>query len=163
MMRKAPILLLTSLLIAVMPVALLSQQFPLRFEAPRSNSFGGYRFGSNFLYPNHVEVADVNEDGLLDILTDTSYRLANADGVFGPEIRNNVEGTGLATGELNGDENIDFVISSDECVFYYRGDGLGGFEQITLASLGEPTTGVVLSDLDQDGHQDIVVLHAGRR
>ncbi len=74
-------------------------------------------------------------------------------------------GMGLATGDVDGDLDIDLIVTNfdDESNTLYRNDGGGLFTDATvMAGLEGPSRlpvgfGVVLDDLDNDGDLDLVV------
>jgi hypothetical protein len=74
-------------------------------------------------------------------------------------------GMGLATGDVDGDLDLDVIKTNfdDESDTLYRNDGGGLFTDVTVAAgLEAPTRlpvgfGVVLDDLDDDGDLDLVV------
>ena len=120
--------------------------------------------------PSSDVVADVNKDGILDVLTtdvsdDTvSLLLGIGDGTFAPRV---VFAAGdapdsLAVGDLDKDGNLDFVtanLNSDDVTVYF-GDGAGGFgDRIDIAVGDRPgftNNAVAIADLDKDGNLDII-------
>jgi len=96
-----------------------------------------------------VEVADIDNNGLLDIVVTNPTRdnistfLGNGDGTFGAEIRTTVGGIGafptdLAIADFDGDGNADVVTSNAQ-------------------SGNDRPQSVVAGDFDRDGRMDVAV------
>ena len=96
--------------------------------------------------PYYVVVADVNGDGLPDLLTannggdNVSVRLANGSGGFDAATSVSV-GTGpymLSVGDVNGDGKLDLVTANtgSDNVSVMLGDGSGGFTAATNSPFG---------------------------
>jgi len=113
-----------------------------------------------------VEVADLNEDGHLDVVTanDAGVQVSLGDGAGSLAAPVNWATGGsaplsLASGDVNGDRHRDIVVTLDshDGVAVMLGDGAGGFS--TRANFGvngaTPHT-VRLADIDDDGDLDIV-------
>jgi Abnormal spindle-like microcephaly-assoc'd, ASPM-SPD-2-Hydin/FG-GAP-like repeat len=122
-------------------------------------------------YPQYVSVADLNEDGNLDIVavtTDdnflsTAYTfLGDGKGDFEAKqtIPLNTLANGLAVGDLNGDGFPDMVVAeccgqSYAALFTGNGDGTFGNET-TLPVAPAPTT-ALLADLTGDNKLDLLL------
>ena len=107
---------------------------------------------------DQLYLADVNNDGALDLLADGLYLNTN-DGTGGMSLvagnpASFVSGWGYrAFGDLTGDGKLDCVVEAT----VYVGDGAGGFAASTTA----PGTLVaamatVIADMDGDGHADLL-------
>ena len=116
---------------------------------------------------------DVNNDGFLDIVTpnfgsnDLGVMLNEGDGTFDVLA---AQPLGVSTSpssgklsDLNGDGNIDVILSSGNFVWFQLGDGTGQFGAPTVLSSippqkGKPDYGgeVLTEDVDLDGDIDIV-------
>jgi probable HAF family extracellular repeat protein len=67
---------------------------------------------------------------------------------------------GVATGDFNGDGNIDFaVVNQDNTVGVRLGDGKGGFGSLHTYSVNEGTflSAIAVGDFNEDGKLDLVV------
>src|ERR1019366_4342659 len=108
-----------------------------------------------------IYLRDVNNDGKLDLITDSGVALGKGDGSFGSLIRFPyvpVLGCGvcqsIAVGDFNGDGKID-VLYSQNGVHVLLGDGTGHFtEKIAYSPQGLPVLAV--GDLNGDGKLDFV-------
>jgi len=137
--------------------------------ADRSRGFG---FG--------VRAADLDGDGDLDLYiandSDANYFYRNeGDGTFkevglwtGAAFDANgaaQAGMGVAVGDVDGDLNLDIVVTNfaEDFSTLYRGLGNGFFEDMSPeAGVGEPTFsslswGALLADLDNDGDLDLTI------
>jgi hypothetical protein len=121
---------------------------------------------SNALYsrsPRGAVLADLNRDGNLDMAvcaSDTSVHvlLGHGDGTFGSPI---ATGAGnvvrcLSVGDMNEDQIPDLVAGQEFGGFsILLGDGTGHFAVHRNLGWG-PSTQVVLSDINGDGHLDVL-------
>ncbi len=116
-----------------------------------------------------IEIIDINEDGIVDLVVmnwdsdDISLLLGNGDGTFQAAVNigaSNGSQT-MAMTDLNGDTYPDIVFGE-----YFRdkvavrlGNGDGTFQDYTSRryASGEVPGYLVLSDLNSDGHADLVV------
>ncbi len=130
--------------------------------------------------PDQLEVADLNNDGILDLLfvisgyfiTEDNPQgfedffgitalLGNGDGTFQAEqnrSRNSKLNTEMVLGDLNVDGNIDIAIldiSSGEVELFF-GNGNGTFSRGPKFSPGHDPISIVISDLNVDGAPDLV-------
>jgi FG-GAP-like repeat len=136
-----------------------------------------------------LAVGDVNHDGHPDLVINGTF--AGRDAPNGPDVylgdgrggwtasstglkSLKVAAPGLALGDLDGDGNLDLIaggnvtgeLKSGYGLFWFRGDGKGGWQLVQESGL--PTQGlsipysVVLMDLDRDGVPEIISLHGGK-
>lgn len=128
-----------------------------------------YPFG---VRPSAQSTTDINNDGQLDVLAvdlggTVSYRLGNADGTFGPEVK--IQPPGLTSrglfavvaADFDGDHNVDLAVGYLDCrILFLQGDGHGSFK--VLNETGQPipfayeARAMVAADLDKDGDMDLV-------
>ncbi len=132
------------------------------FEAPSI-----VRFGGNGAYNHQIELADVNADGMLDILSANSevvglsVALGNGDGTFAAGADFDLLGRGpvsIQVGDLDGDNHLDVVTSNstsnDLSIVFGNGDGT--FRAGHRIPVGRVPYNVRLADLNGDGSLDVV-------
>ena len=122
-------------------------------------------------FPNDIVIADFNKDGNLDLgiaNTEVSFLtvlLGNGKGQFqqapkSPFIVNAKPHThGIATGDFNGDGNLDLATDSwgVNSVLVIFGDGKGNFgEQMSYKVGKRPYQRLRVADVNKDGRPDIV-------
>ena len=129
------------------------------------------------LAPDLVDgvAADVNGDGLVDILAASEFdgeaflSVFLYDGVgFRPFENTNLPlGAGTPTaitlGNFDGDANLDVAISDEASgtVRLLAGDGAGGFTSLDTITVGGSPLDVAAGDLDGDGLDDLAVVLGG--
>jgi hypothetical protein len=117
--------------------------------------------------PTSVAVADVNGDGIPDIITansgdnTVSVLLGNGDGTFQPQQTFPV-GTGptsVAVADLNGDGRPDIITgnSGSGSVSVLPGNGDGTFQPQQTFPVGTGLTSVAVADVNGDGKPDLIV------
>lgn len=128
-----------------------------------------------------LQLADINEDGKLDIITTNNRQntfatlIGNGRGGFsqGPTATF-LAGEGryaFAFGDLDGDGHLDVAIVSGGAgelagpgrLVVLRGDGKGAFKSSGETALPQSPRYVTLGDLDGDGRTDIVITHGGNQ
>lgn len=134
------------------------------FSAPTEFALGGE--------PYEVVTADVNGDGVTDIITanyinnSVSVLKGKVDGTFYAVTKASV-GTGLvslATGDVNNDGKLDIVTANydGKSVSVLTGNGTGLFGVAPTLSLGVDVNpnAIALGDMNKDGKLDIVTANA---
>jgi hypothetical protein len=126
---------------------------------------------------HRVDLADVNEDGRLDLVVANNVNgaevhLQNADGSWQmapdplPTLRGGAQAVALA--DLDGDSHVDLLVGGSLTdgigfsygVFVLRGDGKGNFTQVAsgFPENGQDLTwGFAVADLNADKRPDVVV------
>ncbi|MEV7611908.1 FG-GAP-like repeat-containing protein [Streptomyces sp. NPDC089799] len=132
------------------------------------------RFGLNGgTGPQGIGASDLNGDGHLDLVTSNnssgtlSVLLGDGDGGFGTA--SSVSAgmtfpTKLKLADVNEDGKQDAVIVAPGTpgrIAVLLGDGAGGFGTANLLSAGSNLTSASVSDMNGDGHVDLVVTSAG--
>jgi hypothetical protein len=125
--------------------------------------------------------ADVNGDGVADIIDTTNIdapgesnpqepifiTLARADGSF-LERKQLVQPRRVAfplsvhAADLDGDGHLDLVVSDLQSprLYFYRGDGAGGFAEGVPIDAGSPVNAFAIADVNRDGHLDLVTANS---
>jgi uncharacterized protein (TIGR03437 family) len=120
--------------------------------------------------PGAIVVGDFNRDGRPDIavanrvasIGGVNILLGDGNGGFQPARAIVVGGTpwAIATGDFNGDKNLDLVVASRDAnnINILLGDGNGGFARAGPTYTTDPApSAVVTADFNQDGQLDIAV------
>jgi hypothetical protein len=130
-------------------------------------------------HPNDVQMADINGDGLPDLIVadDTgqvTYLIQNAasPGTFLPGVSLPITNRGIsvAVGDLNGDGLPDLAVTSFDAngdfglvTIYFQNPGAPGTflsTPTTIVALGEPAQ-IRIADMNQDGSKDLVIACQG--
>ena len=144
-----------------------------------SGSGGGVSVGgSGGVFPDSVAVADLNGDGIPDVVVAnqcSSYKdqkcsaqgvlgvlLGNADGSFQPAVVYNSGGAGavsVAIGDLNGDGMPDIAVVNGSGVAILSGNGDGTFQTaVNYGSSGYAS--VAVADVNGNGKPYLIVANA---
>ena len=139
-----------------------------------NGSFGAERQFEVGQYPTSVHVADVNQDGRVDLITlnqysdDVSVLLGVGDGVnrtFATEQRFNVGSypQDLQIEDFNSDGTLDLVTANyfSKEVSVLLGDGQGTFEAGRQFAVGAYPQTVQLVDVNGDGRLDVFTANPG--
>ncbi|MBT1699033.1 VCBS repeat-containing protein [Fulvivirgaceae bacterium PWU4] len=108
-----------------------------------------------------IDVADLNNDGAMDIHTSSTYIMNNGTGTFTtPVALINPPGEEMTTGDVNNDGNLDLV-QTDYNAHYpntriYLGDGTGTFTMLAKFETYIYALGLQVLDVNNDGKMDIV-------
>src|SRR5271170_3639957 len=119
--------------------------------------------------PDAVVVADLNNDGKLDIVTANfnsgtiSVLLGNGNGTFKTQVTYPV-GNGpdsVAVADFNGDGIPDLVVANEHSgtVSILLGNGNGTFQKAITYNAGVYPSSVAVGDFNGDTHADIVVVN----
>lgn len=132
-------------------------------------SYAEYSVG---LSPVAVVLADINHDGLLDIITanrggeDLSVLMGKSAGVFAAatSIPTGANPRALIVEDLTGDGHLDIVVAqeSERSLRLLVGDGRGGFRLASTLPLQGRPRALIRADLDQDHKLDLAVLSETR-
>ncbi|MGQ0552728.1 MAG: FG-GAP repeat domain-containing protein [Planctomycetota bacterium] len=122
--------------------------------------------------PRNLVVADIDEDGHLDVVTanfwhPSTLSLLRGNGAGAFATSENIQmgafgqfgGDSIAVGDLNGDGHLDLAVGGSGSVDAVRlGDGTGAFAA-PLPGLGPFP--VAIADFDSDGHVDVLHTFSG--
>jgi len=120
-------------------------------------------------HPLDIVVGDVNDDGLLDVLTanrdgrSISIFMGNGDGTFTDlnAIESDLGPSSLALGDMDGDGQTDIVAGlcnvgcTDNGIGVFRGLGDGRFETAAFVSVEGVPYNITLADFDGDQQLDV--------
>ena len=114
-------------------------------------------------------LADLNHDNILDVITGNldvhylgdppiSIRMGNGDGTFGPATDYVLEAAvSIAVADLNHDTHPDLAAANGVAVSVLIGSSNGIFDPAVNYEVGAHTTSVEIGDLNNDGHEDLVL------
>lgn len=129
-----------------------------QFSAPVSFAVGAGTYGAHLI--------DLNGNGQLDwvsvggpINQNITVRMDNGSGGFGTGQTTSSFGDryDLATGDFNGDSNIDIAIPGPVGAILFAGNGNGSFGSPITVSMALQGSGIGVTDLNRDGSLDLVV------
>jgi hypothetical protein len=129
--------------------------------------------------PYAVVAGDFNGDGVPDLAvgaggdaatqqpSTVAILLGQGDGTFQPAqysviAQNRVSSApagSLAVGDVNGDGNLDLVVTTSGSVVVLAGAGDGTFQQTTFP-ISSGASSIALADIDGDGNLDLVIAHS---
>src|SRR5579863_402878 len=106
--------------------------------------------------PFHVEVADLNGDGKLDLIVMTVDSavifLGNGDGTFVQGSVYMVAASSVAVGDLNGDKIPDLLFATPTNLQVYLGNGDGTFRAgVSFGAANAQASPPALGDFNHDG------------
>jgi uncharacterized protein (TIGR03437 family) len=115
-------------------------------------------------FPTGIAVADINGDGIPDLLASgfngIGTLLGNGDGTFrtGPFAAFPTAQSFLATGDFNKDGKVDVAVTDyySGLIFILLGNGDGTFKQVAQYVVGYAPGTFYVEDFDRDGNPDIV-------
>ncbi|MBK9462848.1 MAG: VCBS repeat-containing protein [Sphingobacteriales bacterium] len=140
------------------------------YENDGSGNFSSRQAISSVVFnPRAVYAADLDNDGDMDVLSDSAndYRIAwyenDGSGNFGAQqiISNYVANPrAISAADLDNDGDIDVLSASygDDKIAWYKNDGNGNFgsQQLITFSLASGIRHVYAADLDNDGNIDVL-------
>jgi hypothetical protein len=129
-------------------------------------------------FGNACVAGDFNQDGLMDVMRVNTLTggqdvaiIYNRDTGTGPgrswtgpvSVYSNLAPYGLATGDINGDGRLDFVVADDGKDRYalHTGNNASGQALFSISiindSLNEFGNAIIIEDLDLDGRNDVII------
>ena len=129
---------------------------------------GGYSAATAYPvgpFPASLVAADLDGDGRLDLVADDHLLLGGEGGLFeaAPGLPAGHRPLAVAAGDLNGDGRTDLAIADagdfgdlSGAVALFINGGVAGFLPAGRLESGEAPVALAATDLDQDGHVDLV-------
>lgn len=136
------------------------------------NDGAGHWIAQHVLEENYnlyfVCAGDVNEDGLIDIITATAANqipcfLNQGNGIFVEDtllLTQFAGNRGIETADLNTDGHLDIVVANNHEILVFRGDGTGDWsiaESFYQTTDNVSMSGMKVADLDADGDFDVAL------
>jgi Big-like domain-containing protein/VCBS repeat protein len=122
---------------------------------------------AGFSSPQTVRLADVNGDGIPDLIVGSNngltIQIGNGDGTFrapNPILSGEVPSGGIAFGDFNADGNLDIAAASGGSIVVLLGNGDGTFQPQASYDSGSPGA-TLAGDFNGDGILDIVAIGSG--
>ena len=148
----------------------LAKPLLFQFAAAATGGYGTFSGGSDpgvGTSPYNVTVADVDNDGDLDLLSPTfsgssvSVRLNNGSGTFGGGSDPGVgsQPRSVTTADINGDGDLDLLTANYNAnsVSVRFNNGSGSFTGTTDYTVGSQPQSIATADIDGDGDLDFLV------
>jgi hypothetical protein len=148
----------------------------LELEVLEGRSVPSFASGGSFAADNSpaaVAQADLNGDSKLDLVVanrgsnDVSVLLGNGDGTFQAPVNYDLPGASpggkqVVAADLNGDGQLDLVVSTNTGLSLLLGNGDGTFQApLTYDLPGAGITALAVGDFNGDGWLDLVVANVG--
>ncbi len=147
-----------------------ADQDPTYVSALLGNGDGTFqpKIDVNTAYGGHVTLADVNADGVLDLIVphgagsgpdEVSVLLGNGDGAFKPPVvyLAGPKPDDVMAADLNGDGDIDLTVAGRNFVTVLIGNGTGMFQAPMPLAAGIATAAIASTDFNGDGILDLAV------
>lgn len=140
------------------------------FEVALGNGDGSFKAGLTMARPNgtgvsELDIADVDNDGIMDILVSGSLAtdriqvfrgLGNGTFTAGMSWDSNFR-SGFSLGDVNGDGNQDLISSGGSPLEVFLGNGNGTFKWRTTYAVNNSPAEPFLYDSNGDGDLDIII------
>lgn len=113
--------------------------------------------------PDYYETADLNGDNRLDFVTINEFSeltivVSSSNGGFAlPTTLSNINLEWATIGDLDVDGHVDIAVMSDnEKLITYKGNGLGSFSQVNVATPTVVGHKIGCGDINEDGRCDVI-------